>query len=426
MATNADRTPAYGGVDVLVNQRTVELRAANARLTGEVAERTAAEEALRRSEERFSKAFHSSPIPMVIQRPDGKGCLDANASFLELIHAERDSVLAGETTLWADEATAAAIREELAARQVVRNLTATIRTSGPETREVLVAAENLELGNAPYYLLILQDITDRVRLENELRQAQKMEAVGRLAAGVAHDFNNILTVILGNTSMQLRNPHLDEKLSASLQQVERAAERATALTRQLLAYSRKQIIQRRPLALNEVVEQTVAMLRRIIGEHIALDMQLAPDLPPIFADSSSVDQVVMNLALNARDAMPDGGKLTLAVVQVEIDEAARARNPEAHLGPHICLAVKDTGYGMDAATVARIFEPFFTTKGPGKGTGMGLATVYGVLKQHGGWIEVESAPARGTTVRAFFPLSADEVTADSVEPRNAPAEFLAY
>ena len=413
-------------LDVLVNQRTVELRAANARLTGEVAERAAAEEALRRSEERFSKAFHSSPIPMIIQRPDGKGCLDANASFLELINAERDAVLAGETTLWADEATAAAISEELARRHVVRNLAATIRTAGPETREVLVAAENLELGNAPYYLLILQDVTDRVRLENELRQAQKMEAVGRLAAGVAHDFNNILTVILGNTSMQLRNPHLDEKLSASLQQVERAAERATALTRQLLAYSRKQIIQRRPLALDEVVEQTVAMLRRIIGEHIALDMQLAPDLPPIFADSSSVDQVVMNLALNARDAMPDGGKLTLAVVQVEIDEAARARNPEAQLGPHICLAVKDTGYGMDAATVARIFEPFFTTKGPGKGTGMGLATVYGVLKQHGGWIEVESAPRRGTTVRAFFPLSADGVTADPVEPRSTACRLHAH
>jgi PAS domain S-box-containing protein len=409
-------------LDALVNQRTVELRTANARLTGEVAERAAAEEALRRSEERFSKAFHSSPIPMIIQRPDGRGCLDANASFLELVTAERDSVLAGDMTLWADEATAAAIREKLAARHVVRNLVATIRTTSGETREVLVAAENLELGSAPYYLLILQDITDRVRLETELRQAQKMEAVGRLAAGVAHDFNNILTVILGNTSMQLRNPHLDEKLSASLQQVERAAERATALTRQLLAYSRKQIIQRRPLALNEVVEQTVAMLRRIIGEHIALDMQLALDLPPIFADSSSVDQVIMNLALNARDAMPDGGKLTLATVQVVIDETARARNPEAQLGPHICLAVKDTGYGMDAATVARIFEPFFTTKGPGKGTGMGLATVYGVLKQHGGWIEVESAPRRGTTIRAFFPLSADGVTADSAEPRSLPAE----
>ena len=409
-------------LDALVNQRTAELRAANARLTGEVAERAAAEEALRRSEERFSKAFHSSPVPMAIQRPEGKACLDANMSFLELVGASREAVLAGSTTFWADESTPTVLRQELAARHAVRNLAATIRTTSDETREVLVAAENLELGNAPYHLLILQDITDRVRLENELRQAQKMEAVGRLAAGVAHDFNNILTVILGNTSTPRRNPRRDKKLTCSLTQVQRAAERATALTRQLLAYSRKQIIQRRALALNEVVEQTVAMLRRLIGEHIALDMQLAPDLPPIFADPSNVEQVIMNLALNARDAMPDGGKLTLATTRVEIDKASRARNPESQLGPYICLAVKDTGYGMDAATVGRIFEPFFTTKDPGQGTGMGLATVYGVLKQHGGWIEVDTAPGRGTSIRTFFPLSKEGFVAASAKSESLPTE----
>src|SRR5438094_7075185 len=289
---------------------------------------------------------------MAIQRPDGKDCLDANTSFLELVGASREAVLAGSTTFWADESTPATVREELAARHAVRNLAATIRTTSDERREVLVAAENLELGNSPYQLLILKDSPDRVRLDNEVRQAQKMEAVGRLAAGVAHDFNNILTVILGNTSMQLRNPRLDEKLAASLNHVQTAAERATALTRQLLAYSRKQMIQRRSVALNEVVEQTVAMLRRIIGEHIALDMQLAPDLPPIFADPSSVDQVIMNLALNARDAMPDGGKLTLITTRVEIDKAYQARTSEAQLGPHICLAVKDSGHRMDAATLA--------------------------------------------------------------------------
>src|SRR5438477_366538 len=409
-------------LEALVSQRTVELRAANAQLKGEVAERAAAEEALRRSEERFSKAFHGSPVPMAIQQPNGDGCLDANASFVELLGTSREAVLAGKTSFWLNESTSVTIREELAARHVVRNLAATVVTPSDEKREVLVAAENLELGNSPYHLLILQDITDRVRLENELRQAQKMEAVGRLAAGVAHDFNNILTVILGNTSMQLRNPRLDKKLTSSLNQVQRAAERATALTRQLLAYSRKQLIQRRPLALNEVVEQTVAMLRRLIGEHIALDMQLAPDLPPIFADPSNVEQVIMNLALNARDAMPDGGKLTLATTRVEIDKACRARNPEAQLGSYICLAVKDTGYGMDAATVGRIFEPFFTTKDPGQGTGMGLATVYGVLKQHGGWIEVDTAPGRGTSIRAFFPLSKEGFVAASAKSESLPTE----
>lgn len=416
-------------LDTLVNQRTAELRAANARLTGEVAERAAAEEALRGSEERFSKAFHSSPIPMLIQAPDGKVCLDANTSFLDLIGADRKTFLANAAHFWSEDATAKTIQQELAARNVVRNLAARICTKTGDPREVLVAAENLELGSAPYHLLILQDITERVRLESELTQAQKMEAVGRLAAGVAHDFNNILTVILGNTSMQLRNPHLDEKLVASLQQVERAAERATALTRQLLAYSRKQIIQRRPLALNHVVEQTVSMLRRIIGEHIALDMQLAPDLPPIFADPSNVDQVIMNLALNARDAMPDGGKLSLLTKSVTIDAAACARNPEAQPGPHICLTVKDSGCGMDAATLARVFEPFFTTKDPGKGTGMGLATVYGVLKQHGGWIEVESVVRVGTTIRAFFPLSVDGIAPahtakDATVSERAPSESI--
>jgi CheY-like chemotaxis protein len=171
------------------------------------------------------------------------------------------------------------------------------------------------------------------------------------------------------------------------------------------------------------------MLRRLIGEHIALDMQLAPDLPPIFADPSNVDQVIMNLALNARDAMPDGGKLTLTTSRVEIDETACARNSEAQLGAHICLAVRDTGYGMDAATMSRIFEPFFTTKEPGTGTGMGLATVYGVVKQHGGWIEVDSAPGRGTAIRTFFPPSVDGIGAlpaklDSPPIQGAPAESI--
>jgi PAS domain S-box-containing protein len=410
-------------LESMVNERTAELRAANDALTSEVAERTMAEVALRHSEERFSKAFYGSPLPMAIRRLDISGNLDVNSSFLTLLDVSREEALAEGALSWTDPETDAKIAAELSENQSVREMPASMKTRTGDTREVLVTAQVLKLGNAPYQLLILQDITARTRLENELRQAQKMEAVGRLAAGVAHDFNNILTVILGNTALQLRNPHLDEKLNISLQQVEHAAERATALTRQLLAYSRKQIIQRRPLALNDIVEQTVAMLRRVIGEHIALHTELAPDLPPIFADPGSVDQVIMNLALNARDAMHEGGKLTVATSEVEIDQARCSRNPEAQVGRHICLEVRDTGKGMDATTVSRIFEPFFTTKGPGEGTGMGLATVYGVLKQHGGWIEVESAPRRGTTIRAYFPPSLNGVAAksDTPERTSAPA-----
>ncbi|MBA3960726.1 MAG: response regulator [Chthoniobacterales bacterium] len=400
-------------LEKLVNERTAELRAANEELTSEVAERSMAEVALRHSEERFSKAFHGSPLPMAIRRLDISGYLDVNASFVTLLGATREEALANGSLVWSEPGTDAKIAAALTDERAIRELPASILTQAGEGRDVLVTAQILRLGDSPYQLLILQDITNRTRLENELRQAQKMEAVGRLAAGVAHDFNNILTVILGNTSLQLRNPGLDEKLHTSLQHVERAAERATALTRQLLAYSRKQIIQRRALALNDVVEQTVEMLRRIIGEHIALEMQLTADLPPIFADPGSVDQVIMNLALNSRDAMSDGGTLTVATYEVVIDEETCRFHPEAQLGKHICLAVQDTGNGMDEATVARIFEPFFTTKGPGEGTGMGLATVYGVLKQHRGWIDVESEPQCGTTIRAYFPISLDRIITET-------------
>ncbi len=405
-------------LETLVNERTAELRAANDELTSEVVERSMAEAALRHSEERFSKAFHGSPLPMAIRRCDISGYLDVNASFVALVDSTREKALGHGTLVWSEPETDAKIAAALSGQEAIRELSASIRTQAGEMRDVLVTAQALQLGDVPYQLLILQDITVRTRLENELRQAQKMEAVGRLAAGVAHDFNNILTVILGNTSLQLRNPHLDEKLNISLQHVERAAERATALTRQLLAYSRKQIIQRRPLALNEVVEQTVAMLRRIIGEHIVLEAELSPNLSPIFADPGSVDQVIMNLAINARDAMPDGGTLTIATGEVNLDQKTCSANPEAQLGKHVCLTVQDTGKGMDGATLARIFEPFFTTKGPGEGTGMGLATVYGVLKQHGGWIEVESEPQCGTSIRAYFPLSTDEIAAAVVQPEK--------
>ncbi len=273
--------------------------------------------------------------------------------------------------------------------------------------DALVSQRTVELSTANAQLT--HEVAEHVRLDAELRQAQKMEAVGRLAAGVAHDFNNILTVILGNASLHLHSPQLEARVRHSLDQITKAAERASGLTQQLLAYSRKQNIQRRPLSLNATIEQTVAMLRRVIGEPIAIVLQLAPDLPPVFADPSNLDQVIMNLALNARDAMTSGGPLTFTTSHFELGEATAALHPELHARRFICLAVKDTGHGIDAATIGQIFEPFFTTKEPGKGTGMGLATVYGIVRQHDGWIEVDAQPGRDTTFRVFLPLSVENL-----------------
>ena len=395
-------------LDAMVAKSTSELRAANDLLKSEVAERTAAQEALRGSEERFSKAFESSPVPMAIQSIAEEVFVSANAGFLKLTgYAVVELVgLATKTpTVWFDDATGGLVRELIAQDAPPRDLAVAIRNKQGERRETLLSAEPITLGGAPHLLLIAQDITERVRIEDQLRQAQKMEAVGRLAAGIAHDFNNLLTVILGNASMELENPGLEAGISKSLHQVVAASERATELTRQLLAYSRRQIIQRRAIDLNESAKQTVGMLRRIIGEHIAIETEMGTDLKPIYADPVNVDQVIMNLALNARDAMKGGGKLIFSSGLLAFDAEALADRPEAVPGEYVFVSVRDTGCGMDAETVSRVFEPFFTTKEMGHGTGMGLATVYGIVKQHGGWIDVESEVGTGTCFRVYFPVA---------------------
>jgi PAS domain S-box-containing protein len=415
----ADRQIAE--LDALVHARTAELSRINARLTAEIAERSAAQDAMLSSEERFSKAFHSSPVPMAIQRTDAPGFLDANTRFFDLLGYERTAILSGEAAFWTDEATPDRIRDTLARQRTVQDMAAGIRTASGDTREVILAADNLVLGNAPYRLLILQDITERIRLETELRQSQNMESGGRLAAGVAHDFNNILSVILGNASLEIGKEGLDAELGISLQEILLAAERATALTRQLLAYSRKQIIRRRPLALNATIEHAASALTRLIGPQIAVDLRLVPEIPPIFADPSSVEQVVTTLALNARDAMPAGGRLTFTTSLTELDDAGRALHPGTEAQRFACLAVHDTGHGMDATTLAHIFEPFFTTKDSGRGTGLGLATVYGIIRQHGGWVEAESEPGYGSTFRVHFPLSTEAAPEKPAPSDRAPA-----
>jgi signal transduction histidine kinase/integral membrane sensor domain MASE1 len=269
-----------------------------------------------------------------------------------------------------------------------------------------------------------EDITERAlaeealrRSEEQLRQAQKMEAVGRLAGGVAHDFNNLLTVITGRSQLLLSRLPSGDRLRRDIALVQQAAERAAGLTRQLLAFSRKQVLEPKVLDLNAVVTNIGNMLRRLIGEDIHVVTDLAPRLGRVQADPGQLEQVIVNLAVNARDAMPDGGRLTIETASVELDGDFARRHPGASAGPHVMLAVADTGIGMDAVTLSQIFEPFFTTKERGRGTGLGLSTVYGIVQQHHGFIVVESKPGQGTTFKIYLPSV--EGAVEVVETRGA-------
>jgi PAS domain S-box-containing protein len=262
---------------------------------------------------------------------------------------------------------------------------------------------------------IARDITDQQLLEEQYRQSQKMEAVGRLAGGVAHDFNNLLTVILGYSEIAFGSLHAADPLRGMIEEIKKAAERAELLTRRLLAFSRKQILQPDVLDLNSLLADTRSMLGRLIGEDIEILLRPAPDLWRVKADRGQLEQVVMNLAINARDAMPTGGKLRIDTANVTLDARYVSLYPDAHAGDHVLLAVSDTGCGMDAATQARIFEPFFTTKGPDLGTGLGLATVYGIVKQSGGHIELHSKPDRGATFMIYLPREREAIRAEQAQ-----------
>jgi len=252
-------------------------------------------------------------------------------------------------------------------------------------------------------LSLVEDITQRLGLEQQMLQSQKMQAVGLLAAGIAHDFNNLLTIIQGHAELLLGQDDLPALAREDVERIALAAERAANLTRQLLTFSRRQAMFARPLQLNDSLTTAVEMLERVLAAGIALRTKCDPDLPTVEADASMIDQVITNLAVNARDSMPRGGVLTLSTSLVEIPADAPSRHPDAKPGPAVCLCVSDTGCGISAAELPHIFEPFFTTKEVGKGTGLGLAAVHGIVKQHHGWIEIASEVSRGTTVKIFLP-----------------------
>ncbi len=253
--------------------------------------------------------------------------------------------------------------------------------------------------------------------EEQLRQAQKMDAVGKLAGGIAHDFNNLLMIIRGDSDLMLRRLPAGHPLRPNAEGIREAADQAATLTRQLLAFSRKQVLAPRLVDLNAIVASVHAMLQRLLGETINLVMVTAPDLGGVTADPGQLEQMILNLCVNARDAMPDGGRLTVRTENVDLDEAAAGRWSDGRPGPYVMLEVSDTGAGMDEETRSHLFEPFFTTKEQGKGTGLGLSTVYGIVKQSGGHIAVESEVGRGSTFRIYLPRVAAPPPA---EPRRAP------
>ena len=260
-----------------------------------------------------------------------------------------------------------------------------------------------------------EEKADRTRLEEQLRQSQKLESIGLLAGGIAHDFNNLLTVIKGYSGLLLSSVGNDDGMRKDIQRIKEAGDRAALLVRQLLAFSRKQMLTPAVLDLNAVIADIETLLRRLIGEDIALTTSLEPELGHAKADPGQIEQVIMNLAVNARDAMPRGGQLIIETTNIELDEVYAQSHVAVQPGPHVMLAVRDTGCGMDAVTQAHLFEPFFTTKGPGKGTGLGLATVYGIVKQSGGHIQVYSVPGNGTTFKIYLPR------VEGIRQRNEPA-----
>src|SRR5438132_875323 len=279
------------------------------------------------------------------------------------------------------------------------------------------------MGRPVGILGIGRDVTERVQLEQQLRQAQKMEAVGRLAGGIAHDFNNILTAITGYADLLLEDLAATDPRRQDADEIHKAADRAAGLTRQLLACSRQQVLQPTVLEVNTLVSDLEKMLRRLLGEDVELSTRLAPTTGRVKADPGQLEQVVMNLAVNARDAMPNGGKLTLETANVDLDGAYAADHYPARAGPFVMLAVSDTGIGMSEETQAHMFEPFFTTKEKGKGTGLGLATVYGIIKQSGGFIWVYSEVGHGTTFKLYLPRVEElaERAAAPAQARTRPA-----
>jgi len=368
----------------------------------------AAQENLRRSEMHFRSLVTDAPYG--ICRCDSAGqLLDVNPALLAVLGYSSAKELVGKHLggLYADTHHWFALADYLRSSAPFNGLIAEWKRKDGSSTVVRISGRAVSDGDkGKAFELFAEDVTERRALEQQLRQSQKMEAVGRLAGGIAHDFNNLLMVISGYSEFLLDRLGPDPALRGPAQEIAGASQRASSLTRQLLAFSRKQMLAPKILDLNGVVTENLKMLTRVIGEDIDLVMVPAPALGAVRADAGQIDQVIMNLAVNARDAMPSGGKLTIETSNVSLDEEYARFHAPLRPGDYVMLAISDTGLGMDSETQSHIFEPFFTTKGP-KGTGLGLSTVYGIVKQSGGYVWVYSEVGKGTTFKIYLPRVAE-------------------